>query len=308
MLLDRKLESWYFWSYGAASRLQFGTYILESQQGVQQGDPLSGLLFSLAIHPCISALASLPGIIWSGWFYDDGTLHGSAEALQLAYSEAIRLFASINLQVNAAKSKLWVSRQFVLPSLNIRQLSWEEGWLYLGTPFGLRETEHHMENRLNHLRKLCEQIILLGDTHVAYHLLRYCAPAGKIVHILRTVPCHRIQHPASNKQPSWVSRVAMKKRIASMNMRTPRDAIRISCLADTHSGDWLHATPSQKLGLWLQNTDFVRALRFRLGLPKTGYTRRHYDLVHVIRTLLALHGVPVLSEQTLKPTHNFVST
>ena len=113
-----------------------------------------------------------------------------------------------------------------------------------------------------------------------------------------------------------------------MNMRTPRDAIRISCLADTHSGDWLHATPSQKLGLWLQNTDFVRALRFRLGLPicaditcarcgaladpygdhalsctKTGYTRRHYDLVHVIRTLLALNGVPVLSEQTLKPYH-----
>ena len=43
-----------------------------------------------------------------------------------------------------------------------------------------------------------------------------------------------------------------------MNMRTPRDAIRISCLAATHSGDWLHATPSQKLGLWLQNTDFVR--------------------------------------------------
>ena len=62
----QELESWYLWSYGAASRLQFGTYILESQQGVQQGDPLSGLLFSLAIHPCISALASLPGIIWSG--------------------------------------------------------------------------------------------------------------------------------------------------------------------------------------------------------------------------------------------------
>ena len=52
-----------------------------------------------------------------------------------------------------------------------------------------------------------------------------------------------------------------------MNVRTPRDVIRVSCLADTHSSDWLHATPSQKLGLWLQNTDFVRALRFSLGIP-----------------------------------------
>ena len=93
----QELESWYLWSYGAASRLQFGTYILESQQGVQQGDPLSGLLFSLAIHPCISALASLPGIIWSGWFYDDGTLHGSAEALQLAYS--VKQYVSLLLLI-----------------------------------------------------------------------------------------------------------------------------------------------------------------------------------------------------------------
>ena len=100
-------------------------------------------------------------------------------------------------------------------------------------------------------------------------------------------------------------------------------------MADAHSGDWLQAIPSQKLGLWLQNTDFRRALRFRLGIPisdeitaclqcqapadrygdhalscvKTGYTRRHYDLVHVIRSLLALNCSTVLSERTLEPQY-----
>ena len=94
-----------------------------------------------------------------------------------------------------------------------------------------------------------------------------------------------------------------------------------------YSGDWLQATPSQKLGLWLQNTDFRRALRFRLGVRisdvvvpcpqcgapsdwygdhalscvRTWYTRRHYDLVHVIHTLLALNGTLVLSERILDP-------
>ena len=68
--------------------------------------------------------------------------------------------------------------------------------------------------------------------------------------------------PSFSSQAWWVSRVAIRKRIETMETRTPRDAIRISCLADTHSGDWLQATPSQKLGLWLQNTDFRHALRF----------------------------------------------
>ena len=67
---------------------------------------------------------------------------------------------------------------------------------------------------------------------------------------------------------------------------------------------------------WLTDLDFVRALRFLLGIPicaeTTGAqcgaladsysdhalsgakTRRHYDL-------LALKGTPVLSEQILKP-------
>ena len=119
-----EIESWYLWGYGTAGRLQFGSYVLESQQGVQQGDPLSGLLFSLAIHPGITELANLPGIIWSGWFYDDGTLHGSSEALQQAYSLAKQHFAAINVQVNPAKSKLWVSQKLALPNSNIPQLSW----------------------------------------------------------------------------------------------------------------------------------------------------------------------------------------
>ena len=46
-----------------------------------------------------------------------------------------------------------------------------------------------MASRLDYLQKLCEQIILLGDSHVEYHFL---TPAGKIVHIFRTVPTHRI--------------------------------------------------------------------------------------------------------------------
>ena len=72
---------------------------------MQQGDPLSRLLFTLA---------NIPGIDWSGWFYDDGTLHGFLEALHHAYGVAQQLFSAINIQVDTVKSKLWVSEKLTM--------------------------------------------------------------------------------------------------------------------------------------------------------------------------------------------------
>ena len=61
-------------SYGVPSRLNFGEFTIMSKQGVQQGDPLGSLLFAIAIHDSIMAVHSLHGVVWSGWFADDGTI------------------------------------------------------------------------------------------------------------------------------------------------------------------------------------------------------------------------------------------
>ena len=68
------LLRWFAWSYGVPSRLNFGEFTIMSKQGVQQGDPLGSLLFAIAIHDSIMAVHSLHGVVWSGWFADDGTI------------------------------------------------------------------------------------------------------------------------------------------------------------------------------------------------------------------------------------------
>ena len=61
----------------------FGDHIILSRRGFHQGDPLSGLLFSLVLQPIIDRIkAEVPTLKFNGWFLDDGTVVGTKEELQ----------------------------------------------------------------------------------------------------------------------------------------------------------------------------------------------------------------------------------
>ena len=46
-----------------------------------------------------------------------------------------------------------------------------------------------------------------------------------------------------------------------------RDKARLNCVSREGSGDWLTALPSKALGLHLRMSEFILAVRYRLGLP-----------------------------------------
>ena len=64
-----------FLSYSHHSTLQFGDFFISSQSGSQQGDPLGGLLFYLAIHSTLLSLSTPPPL--SVRFMDDITIGGA---------------------------------------------------------------------------------------------------------------------------------------------------------------------------------------------------------------------------------------
>ena len=79
------VAAWLESCYGAQPILRLGERTILSCCGVQQGDPLGPLGFSLALHPIVEKIQEqVPGLQINAWYLDDGTLCGSAKVLHTA--------------------------------------------------------------------------------------------------------------------------------------------------------------------------------------------------------------------------------
>nr|GEX74274.1 putative reverse transcriptase domain-containing protein [Tanacetum cinerariifolium] len=70
------ISRWVEFCYSSPARLYYREHSLWSCQGVQQGDPLGPLLFSLVLHHLVCKIRDSFDLCLHAWYLDDGTVAG----------------------------------------------------------------------------------------------------------------------------------------------------------------------------------------------------------------------------------------
>ena len=193
------------WCYQMPSSLRFGSFTLESQTGVQQGDPLGPLLFAAAIHPLASTLRA-QGLDLAIHYLDDGVLAGDLGAVAAALAHVQQQASSMGLVLNLAKCEAvavgGLCPADLGPHFPAALLRHPDGsprvlhnFEFLGAAIGdAAFSDAHTARRAEQANRLLEALASLEDSQVGLRLLRSCAGFVRLVHSMRCNPPGVQQH------------------------------------------------------------------------------------------------------------------
>ena len=160
--------------------------VLSSELGVQQGDHLGPLLFSLVLHRLIRTIVEdkeCSELLINTWYLDDGILSGTKSAICRAVTIIQIQGPALGLWINPAKCE-WFSCTVLSDFPQEMKVSHEPNFEVLGAPIG---DPIFCATLLAQWRakaaKLLSQLVTVGslDPQVALLLLRQCAGYCKFI-------------------------------------------------------------------------------------------------------------------------------
>ena len=192
------LFGWSSWCYHCESMLSFGSSWIKSCAGVQQGDPLGPLLFSLVVLEFLDELGPLPDFKLKVWYLDDGLFVGSRSSVAGLLDLLISKGPSFGLHANLKKCEIfWPSGDQEFPAFAPeiqRSVNIYGGIDFLGCPVYGPDSYvcEFVSQRVDRILNWQDRLSALEDPQVELHLLRSCLSLCKLNHIIRTVPGCRI--------------------------------------------------------------------------------------------------------------------
>ena len=175
-------------AYSSPSSLYYGNDILQSSEGVQQGDPLGPLLFCLSLYHLHSQMRSEFCIL----YLDDVTFGGNVEDLE----HDLRVFqqeaAELGLWLNQRKSEI-ICNDSLVPSpilalIPDAAITDPNIACLLGSPIGnIESTSKAIVEKARLLEIMGDRLQHL-EAHDALLLLRHSLAIPKLLFTLRTAP------------------------------------------------------------------------------------------------------------------------
>ena len=185
--------------YSQTTSLFFGSYsedgcVIESKEGVQQGDPLGPFLYSLAYRNLTKSLKSELNL----WYLDDGTIADDLDVVLADYKKILEAAESLGPPVNPNKCELYrinpesdeckdALEKFCEITEGVRLIEDHELTL-LGAPILPEAIEGVLVPKLDSLKLMVSRLEEI-DKHDALFLLRQCFAIPKMTYFFRTSPC-----------------------------------------------------------------------------------------------------------------------
>ena len=172
--------------YSQHSQLFYDKFVVSSENGIQQGDPLGPLLFSLTFWSIIEKIQeTAPELQQHSWYLDDGVLVGSEDDLIRSWDLLCQLGPDRGLHVRVDKRELWSTVDLDRLDIRIKRNNFS-GLEVLGAALGTPEFVcMKLNERIGKIGVLFEKLEYLDDPQCALGILRHCIGSPKMVYSLR---------------------------------------------------------------------------------------------------------------------------
>jgi hypothetical protein len=186
---------WVAWCYKSHPKLWHPLGQFVSAAGVQQGDPIGPLLFSLALNRLVDSLNDVENLTHNFWYLDDGILAGSQRAIHEGLARIQSAEAWLGLQLNIGKCELF-SRQDLSHFPETMKKSAKPNLEVLGAPIGDDDfCAEYVQDKCIEAENLLKKISEIHDPQVSVALLRICGGFCRLSHIARCCPSEQVSEP-----------------------------------------------------------------------------------------------------------------
>ncbi|GJV12371.1 ankyrin repeat-containing protein ITN1-like protein [Tanacetum coccineum] len=188
------ISRWVEFCYSNPVRLYYGEQTLWSCQGVQQGDPLGPLLFSLVLHPLICKIRDSFSLSLHAWYLDDGTIVGDTVVVGKVLELIMEDGPGCGLHLNVDKTEVFWPKEDprsrlagIFPPNIARPL---HGVKLLGGPASVDFDfcNELVMKRVAKTIELMDAIAEINDPQCELLLLRSCTGISRLYFTMRTCP------------------------------------------------------------------------------------------------------------------------
>ena len=172
-----------------------GNETILSETGVQQGDLLGPVLFTLAVDEIARGVRSRLNI----WYMDDSTIGGPVESVCEYHRGIIPMLSHIGLEVNPTKSEVssvsWDNFQSVLLAIESAiqgvTVTEREDLGILGAPIDINGYRTGVRKAVERLSKISSWLESI-EANPAFFLFLNCLSMPHLLLKLRSSPCYRL--------------------------------------------------------------------------------------------------------------------